>query len=153
MRLCSNRAELVQCRRLCNEVASNFFATKAPGPYHWILTSCSGVFRNVWVLLLPFCYCMKLGANQAELVQLMQKFMQRSRVGIFRNEGTWFIPLDPKLMFLCVSWWFGCIWTILLLHKTRCKFGRTGAIKAEVRATKWRRNFSQRRHSIHTIGS
>jgi len=30
---------------------------------------------------------MKLGANQAELVQLMQKFMQRSRVGIFRNEG------------------------------------------------------------------
>jgi len=46
---------------------------------------------------------MKLGANRAELVQLMQKLMQRSRVGIFRNEGTRSIPLDPKLMFLCVS--------------------------------------------------
>ena len=45
---------------------------------------------------------MKLGANQAELVQLMQKFMQRSRIGIFRNKHTRSTPLDPKLMFWCV---------------------------------------------------
>ena len=42
----------------------------------------------VWVHLGTFRYCVKLGANWAELVQLMQKFVQRSRVGIFRNEGT-----------------------------------------------------------------
>ena len=38
---------------------------------------------------------------------------------------------------------FGCIWeTIWLLHKTRCKIGQPGAIKAEVRATKSRQKFS-----------
>ena len=76
---------------------------KAPVPYHWILASYSGVFLNVWVFLLPFCDYVKLSANQAELVQLMQKFVQQSHVGIFRNEGTQSIPLDPKLMFFCLS--------------------------------------------------
>jgi len=45
----------------------------------------------------------KLGANRAELVQLMQKSVQRSRVGIFRNEGTQSIALNLKLMFWCIS--------------------------------------------------
>jgi hypothetical protein len=52
-----------------------------------------GSFRN----------CMKLNAKQGELVQLMQKFVPRSHVGIFRNEGTQSIPLDPKLMFSPVA--------------------------------------------------
>ena len=43
-------------------------------------------FRIVSVHLGQFCYYMKLGANWAELVQLMQKFMPRSRIQIFRNE-------------------------------------------------------------------
>ena len=47
----------------------------------------------------PFGCLTKLGAKRAELVQ---KFMPRSRVGIFRNERTRSTPLDPKLMFLCV---------------------------------------------------
>ena len=47
---------------------------------------------------------MKLGAKRAELVQLMQKFVPRSRVGIFHNERTQSTPLDPKLMFVCVSY-------------------------------------------------
>jgi len=72
---------------------------KAPDPYHWTLNSCSGAFRNVWVHLAPFRYCKKQGANRAELVQLMQKFVQRSGVKIIRNEGTRSIPLDPNLMF------------------------------------------------------
>ena len=38
----------------------------------------------------------KLSAKRAELVQ---KFVPRSRVGIFRNEPTRSTPLDPKLMF------------------------------------------------------
>ena len=42
---------------------------------------------------------MKLGAKRAELVQ---KFVPRSHVGIFRNEGTRSTPLDPKLTFRCI---------------------------------------------------
>ena len=42
---------------------------------------------------------MKLGAERGELVQLMQKFVPWSHVGIFRNERTQPTPLDPKLMF------------------------------------------------------
>ena len=41
----------------------------------------------------------KIGAKRAELVQ---KFVPRSRVGIFRNERTRSTPLDPKLTFWCV---------------------------------------------------
>jgi len=53
--------------------------------------------------LLSFRNCMKLGAKQSELVQLMQKFVLRSHVGIFRNERTQSTPLDPKLRFRSVS--------------------------------------------------
>ena len=49
------------------------------------------------------CLLTKLGAKRAELVQ---NFVRRSRVGIFRNERTRSIPLDPKLMYWCV----GTIW-------------------------------------------
>ena len=47
----------------------------------------------------PFRYCFKLDAKWAELVQLMQKLMPRSRVGICRNKRTRSTPLDQKLMF------------------------------------------------------
>ena len=49
-----------------------------------------------------FHNCMKLDAKQSELVQLKQKFVPRSHVGIFHNERTQYAPLDPKLMFWCV---------------------------------------------------
>ena len=54
----------------------------------------------------------KLGAKRAEVVQ---KFVPRSRVGIFHNERTLSTPLYPKLMFwefriICVhSGLFGCL--------------------------------------------
>jgi len=48
-----------------------------------------------------FACVMNLGAKRAELVQ---NFVPRSRVGIFRNERTRSTPLDPKLMFWCVSY-------------------------------------------------
>ena len=51
----------------------------------------------------PFGCLTKLGAKQAELVQ---KFVPRSRVGIFRNERTRSTPLDPKLTF----WYVRTIW-------------------------------------------
>ena len=65
--------------------------------------------------LSPFGCLTKLGAKHAELVQ---KFMPRSRVGIFRNERTRSTPLDPKLMFSAIrTIWvhfgpFGCLTNI-----------------------------------------
>ena len=44
----------------------------------------------------PFVCLTKLGAKRAKLVQ---KFVPRSRVGIFCNERTRSTPLDSKLMF------------------------------------------------------
>ena len=54
------------------------------------------MFRTIWVHLGPFGCLTELGAKRAELVQ---KFVPRSRVGIFRNERTRSTPLDPKLTF------------------------------------------------------
>ena len=88
---------------------------------------------------------MKLGAKWAEL---MQKFVPRSRVRIFRNERTRSTPLDPKLLFWCVSYHFGAIGTVWLPYECRWKTSQTSA---KVRATKSCRNFSQRTLLIHPI--
>ena len=61
---------------------------------------------------------MKLGRKRAELVQ---KFVPRSRVGIFRNEGTRSTPLDPKLMFCCISYYLGAFGAVWLLTKLGTK--------------------------------
>ena len=94
----------------------------------------------------PFGCLTKLDAKQAKLVQ---KFVPRSRVGIFRNERTRSTPLDPKLPFWCVSYYLDAFGTVWLPYESRCKTGRTSA---QVCATKSRRNFSQRTHPIHPIG-
>ena len=78
--------------------------------------------QNVWVHLGPLCCLTKLGAKWAELVQ---KFVPRSRIGFFRNESTRSIPLDPKLMFWCVSYHLGAFGTVWLPYKL-------GANRAEV---------------------
>ena len=74
----------------------------APNPPHWTLNSFFRKFHSVLVHLLWFRNCKKLGAKRYELVQLMQKFMPRSQVRIFRNERIQSTPLDAKLMFSCV---------------------------------------------------
>ena len=89
-----------------------------------------GAFGTMWLLT-------KLGAKRAEVVQ---KFVPRSRIGIFCNERTRSTPLDPKLTFSCVSYYLVAFGTIWLPYETRCKTGRTSA---KVRATKSRRMFSQ----------
>ena len=58
------------------------------------------VFFSIWMLSGPFSCLTKLGAKRAELVQ---KFVPRSRFGIFHNERTRSTPLDPKLTFWCIS--------------------------------------------------
>src|SRR6185436_3823863 len=75
-------------------------------------------------------------------------FVPRSRVGIFQNECTRCIPLDPKLTFWFVSYYLGAFGTVWLPYETRCKTGRTSA---KVRATKSRRNVSQGTHPIHPL--
>ena len=93
----------------------------------------------------PFGCLTKLSAKRAELVQ---KFVPQSRVGIFRNELTRSTPLDPKLTFWCILYNLGAFGTVWLPYETRCKTGRTSA---KVRATKSRRNFSQRTYQVHPI--
>src|SRR6185312_8711750 len=81
----------------------------------------------------------KLGAKRAELVE---KFVPRSRVGISSNYYTRSTPLDPKLMFWCISYYFNAFGNIWLSCETRCKMGRNSA---KVRAMKSRSNFLQER--------
>jgi hypothetical protein len=87
----------------------------------------------------PFGSLRKPGAERAELVQM---FVPRSRVGIFRYERTRCTPLHPKLKFWCVSYYLGAFGTIWLPFETRCKTGRTSA---KVHAMKSRRNFRNER--------
>ena len=104
------------------------------------------VFCTIWVHSGPLGCLTKLGGKRVELVQ---KFVPRSRVGIFRNEHTRTTPLDPKLTFWCVLYYSGAFGTLLLPDETQCKTGRTST---KVRATKSRLNFSQRMHPILPIG-
>jgi hypothetical protein len=106
-----------------------------------------GVFRTICEHPGPFGCLTKLSAQRAELVQ---KFVPRSRVEIFRNKCTRSTPLDPKLTSWCVSYYLGAFGTVWLPYETRSKTGRTSA---KVRATKSRRNFSKRTHLLHPIGT
>ena len=80
----------------------------------------------------PFGCLTNLGAKRTELVQ---KFVPRIRIGIFRNESTRSNPLDSKLMFWCVLYHLGALGTVRLPYETR---GKTGRTSANVRATKSR---------------
>ena len=128
------------------ELHRNFSQRMHPIHPHWTLNSRFVVFPTIWVHLGPFGCLTKLSAKRAELVQM---FVPRSRVGIFRNERAGYAPLDPKLIFWCVSYYLGAFGTVWVCSEARCKTGRTSA---KVRATKSRQNFSQGTHPIHPIG-
>jgi len=96
----------------------------------WCVLYHLGAFGTVW---LPHKTRCKTGRTSA-------KVHARSRVGIFRKERTLSTPLDPKLMFWCVSYHLGAFEAFWLPYETRCIMGRTSA---KVCATKWHRNFSQ----------
>ena len=125
------------CKSSCHEEASDFFTTNATDPPHWTPNSCFGVYCTICMHLGPFRWRTKLGAKRAELVE---KFVPRSRVIIFRNEHTGLTPLEPKLMFWCVSYYLGAFGTVSLPYKTGCKTAWSGA---KVRAMKSCQNFSQ----------
>ena len=105
----------------------------------WCVSNYLGAFRTVWLPYETWC----------KMAELVQKFVPRSRVGIFRNERTRSNPLDPKLMFWCVLYHLGAFGAVWLPYESRCETGRTSA---KVRATKSRPNVLQRTHPIHPIG-
>ena len=105
----------------------------------WRVSYYLGAFGTVWLPYEPRC----------KTAEPVQKFVPRSRVRFFCNERTRSTLLDPKLMFWCVLYYLDAFGTIWLRNETRCKTCRTSA---KVRATKLRRNFSQRTHPIHPIG-
>ena len=105
----------------------------------WCVSYHLGAFGTV---RLPY----ELDAKRAELVQ---KFVPRSRIVIFHNKSTRSTPLDPKLMFWCISYHLDPFGIVRLPYETR---GKTGRTSAKVRATKLRRIVSQRTHPIHPIG-
>ena len=91
----------------------------------WRISYYLGAFGTVW---LPY-------ETRCKTAELVQKFVPRSRVGIFCNERTQSTPLVPKLTFSYVSYYLGAFGTVWLPYETRCKMGRTSA---KVRATKSR---------------
>ena len=142
-KLGAKRAELVQkfvprsrVQIFCNERTRS--TQLNPKLTFWCISYYLGAFGTVWCLT-------KLGAKRAELVQ---KVVPRSCVGIFRNERTRSVPVDPKLMCWCVLFYLGALRTVWLRYETRCKTGRTSA---KVRATKSRPNFSQQTPPVHPI--
>ena len=68
-----------------------------PKPTFWFVSYYLGAFGTIW---LPY----ETHATRAELVQ---KFVPRSRGGMFRNERTRSTPLDPKMIFWRVSYYLG----------------------------------------------
>ena len=83
----------------------------------WCVLYYLGAFGTVRLLT-------KLGAKRAEVVQ---KFVPRSCVRIFRKERTRSTPYYSKLTFWCVSHYLVAFGTVWLPYETRCKTGRTTA--------------------------
>ena len=113
------------CKSSSHEVTSEFFATNAPDPQHWTLNPCFGAFHTILMHLGPFGWLAKLDGKRAEL---MQKFVPRSCVRIFRNECTRSTTLDPKLMFWCVSYYlsaFGTVFCPTTLSAKRVNWGKS----------------------------
>ena len=110
-----------------------------PKPMFCCVSYHLGAFSTIW---LPYETRCKTGQTSAKVCATKSH-------GIFRNESTRTTPLDPKLMFWCVSYCLGAFGTVRLPYETRCKTGRSSA---KVCATKSHWNFLQRKQPIHPIG-
>jgi hypothetical protein len=87
-----------KCKKFMAQSCVRIFCNKSTLP-----TPCFDAFHSVWVHLGLFRYCMKLGAKWVEVVQLIHKFVPRSRVRCFYNERTQSSRLDLKLIYCHVS--------------------------------------------------
>ena len=102
----------------------------------WCVSLWLGAFVTVLLLHETYCKTRQTGESNAKVraTKLCRNFSQR------RSRST---PLDPKLMFWCVSFRLGAFGTVSLQHETCCKTRQTGESNAKVRATKSCQNFSQ----------
>src|SRR6185295_17273162 len=91
--------------------------TLDPNLMFWCISYYLSAFGTIW---LPYKTRCKTGRTS-------EKFVPRSRVGIFRNECTRSTPLDPKLMFWCDSYYLVAFGTVWLPYESWCKMGRTSA--------------------------
>ena len=96
------------CKSSCHEVASEFLATNAPDAPHWTLSSCFGVFRTIW---LPYKTRCKTGRSGAKV-----RAMKSCRN--FSQQTTRSTPLNPNLMFQCVSYYLGAFGRVWLGNNT-----------------------------------
>ena len=87
----------------------------------WCVSFRLGAFGTVSLLHKTFCKTRQTGAINAKVRAMMS-----------RSRST---PLEPKLMFWCVSFRLGAFWTVSLLHETWSKMRQTGAINTKVHAT------------------
>jgi hypothetical protein len=93
----------------------------------------------------PFCYCTKVDAKLSEWCHY--------RASSLNNVALEFLGMNaPDPLHLTQTSCFGAFWIVSLLHESRCKTARSGAINAQVRYTKSRPNFAQRTHPIQSIG-
>ena len=143
-KLSRKRAELMQMfvprsrvRIFCNEHTRS--TPLDPKLTFWCISYHLGAFGTVWLTYETRC---KTGRTSAKVraTKSRPNFSQR-RLST---------PFDPKPTFWCITYLLGAFGTVCLPYETRCKTGRTNA---KVRATKSRRNFSQRTHPIQPIGS
>ena len=96
MKLSAKQCELVQLmQKYVPRSHVGIFLNNTPNPLHWTLNSCFGEFHSVWMHLRSFRNCMKLGAKRGELVQLLQKFVPQSHVGIFSQQTQPIHPIGP----------------------------------------------------------
>ena len=124
---------------------SEFFALNTSDPPHWTLNLCFGAICTIWVHFGPFGCHTNLGGK---LVKPVQKFVPRSRFGIFRNEHSRSSPFDSKLMFWRVSYHLGPFGCITKLGTKRAELGqkfvprsRIGMVRNErTRSTHWTLN-------------
>jgi hypothetical protein len=104
MKLDAKQGELVQSmQKFVPRSHVGIFRNEHTQSAHWILNLCFGALQSVGMYLLSFRNCMKLDPKQGQLVQLMQKFVPRSHVGIFFDKRTQSATLDCKLMVWCVA--------------------------------------------------
>ena len=126
------------------EVASQFFATNAPNPppldpelMFWCVLYNFGAFVTDWLSHKTRCKTGRTGAKVCAKKSL-QKFSQRTHL---------IHPIGPyHVSVRFVQFW--CIGDRLVELQNSVQNGRNGA---KVRASKSRRNFSQRTHPIHPI--
>jgi hypothetical protein len=90
------RSGAINAQVSCNEVTSEFFATKAPDPHHWTPKLMYWSVSDSFVTY-------KLRCKSGRTRLLMHKFVQQYRVEIFRTERIRSTRLDFKLLFWGIS--------------------------------------------------